>query len=119
MGGRYLFLPIKIVTFKFGLASLCAITWDKLPIKFIQLCNYAEDEHLLFLIVVIQRGRTEEAEAAFEKLLGGSHAQLALAELSKSDRGDDTDTVKISELLYGRHFKGTSDTFLVYFFEDL
>ncbi|KAG2718422.1 hypothetical protein I3760_03G219500 [Carya illinoinensis] len=54
-----------------------------------------------------KRGRTEEAEAAFEKLLGGSHAQLALAELSKSDRGDDTDTVKISELLYGRHFKGS------------
>ncbi|XP_041006315.1 probable plastidic glucose transporter 2 isoform X1 [Juglans microcarpa x Juglans regia] len=52
-----------------------------------------------------KRGRTEEAEAAFEKLLGGSHVQLALAELSKSDRGDDTDTVKISELLYGRHFR--------------
>ncbi|XP_041006316.1 probable plastidic glucose transporter 2 isoform X2 [Juglans microcarpa x Juglans regia] len=54
-----------------------------------------------------KRGRTEEAEAAFEKLLGGSHVQLALAELSKSDRGDDTDTVKISELLYGRHFRGS------------
>jgi hypothetical protein len=65
---------------------------------------------------VIQRGRTEEAEAEFEKLLGGSHVKFAMAELSKSDRGDDIDTVRLSELLYGRHFRGRYDTFLVYFF---
>lgn len=29
-----------------------------------------------------------------------------MSELSKVDRGDDTDTVKLSELLHGRHAKG-------------
>lgn len=63
-----------------------------------------------FLNGVIQRGRTEEAEAEFEKLLGGSHVKVAMAELSKSDKGDDADTVKLSELFYGRHFRGKYDT---------
>lgn len=74
---------------------------------------------LLNLIGLIQRGRTEEAEAAFEKLLGGSHVKFAMAELSKSDRGDDTDSVRLSELLYGRHYRGRYDTFLVYFGSNL
>lgn len=60
----------------------------------------AESPHWLY-----KRGRTEEAEAAFEKLLGGSHVKFAMAELSKSDRGDDTDSVRLSELLYGRHYR--------------
>lgn len=55
-----------------------------------------------------QRGRSAEAETALEKLLGGSHVKFAMAELSKSDRGgDEADKVKLSELLYGRHFRGT------------
>lgn len=29
-----------------------------------------------------------------------------MQELSKLDRGDDVDTVKMSELIYGRHFSG-------------
>lgn len=29
-------------------------------------------------------------------------------ELSKSDRGDEVDKVKLSEFLYGRYFKGAS-----------
>jgi len=29
-----------------------------------------------------------------------------MLELSKVDRGDDTDSVKLSELLHGRHSKG-------------
>ncbi|KAF9597826.1 hypothetical protein IFM89_021911 [Coptis chinensis] len=52
-----------------------------------------------------KRGRSVEAEADFEKLLGGSHVKSAIAELSKSDRGDDMETVKLSELIYGRHFR--------------
>ncbi|KAI4329237.1 hypothetical protein L6164_021524 [Bauhinia variegata] len=60
----------------------------------------AESPYWLF-----KRGRGAEAEAEFEKLLGGIHVKPAMAELSKSDRGDDSDTVKVSELLYGRHFK--------------
>lgn len=54
-----------------------------------------------------QRGRSAEAETALEKLLGGSHVKFAMVELSKSDRGDEADKVKLSELLYGRHFRGT------------
>ncbi|KAF5200912.1 Major facilitator superfamily protein [Thalictrum thalictroides] len=52
-----------------------------------------------------KRGRSVEAEADFEKLLGGSHVKSAMAELSKADRGDDMEAVKLSELFYGRHFR--------------
>ncbi|XP_041008241.1 probable plastidic glucose transporter 2 isoform X2 [Juglans microcarpa x Juglans regia] len=62
----------------------------------------AESPHWLY-----KKGRTEEAETAFEKLLGGSHVKYAMAELSKSDRDGDSDIVKMSELLYGRHFRGS------------
>ncbi|XP_028121693.1 probable plastidic glucose transporter 3 [Camellia sinensis] len=60
----------------------------------------AESPHWLF-----KRGRIAEAEIEFEKLLGGSHFKSAVSELSKSDRGDEADAVKFSELFYGRHFK--------------
>ncbi|XP_057474220.1 probable plastidic glucose transporter 3 isoform X2 [Actinidia eriantha] len=60
----------------------------------------AESPHWL-----LKRGRTAETENEFEKLLGRSHFKSAINELSKSDRGDETDTVKFSELLCGRHFK--------------
>lgn len=61
----------------------------------------AESPHWLY-----KRGRIAEAEAEFEKLLGGSHVKSAMAELSKSGRGgEEIDTVKLSELLYGRHFR--------------
>ncbi|XVF49163.1 hypothetical protein PTKIN_Ptkin03bG0246600 [Pterospermum kingtungense] len=60
----------------------------------------AESPHWLY-----KQGRTAEAEAEFERLLGGSHVKYAMIELSKLDRGDEADTVKLSELLYGRHFR--------------
>lgn len=60
----------------------------------------AESPHWLF-----KSGRTAEAEAEFEKLLGGADVKYAYAELSKSDKGDDAGAVKLSELLHGRHFK--------------
>ncbi|XP_038895248.1 probable plastidic glucose transporter 3 isoform X2 [Benincasa hispida] len=62
----------------------------------------AESPHWLF-----KSGRTAEAEAEFEKLLGGADVKYAYAELSKSARGDDAGAVKLSELFHGRHFKGS------------
>ncbi|XP_061359331.1 probable plastidic glucose transporter 3 [Gastrolobium bilobum] len=67
---------------------------------FMEFC--AESPHWLF-----KRGRSIEAEAAFGKLLGGIHVKPAMAELSKSDRGDESTTGKLSELLYGRYFRLT------------
>lgn len=55
----------------------------------------------------LQRGKSAEAEAQFERLLGGSHVKSAMMELSKSEGRDEVDRVKLSELLYGRYFKGS------------
>ncbi|XP_049345442.1 probable plastidic glucose transporter 2 [Solanum verrucosum] len=57
-----------------------------------------ESPHWLY-----KRGKLAEAEFEFERLLGSSHVKSAMLELSKSDRGDETESVKISELLNGRH----------------
>jgi len=59
------------------------------------------------LFNLVQIGRTTEAEAEFEKLLGGVHVKPAMTELSKSERGDSSDTVTLSDLICGRHFRGT------------
>ncbi|XAR53353.1 hypothetical protein NMG60_11021885 [Bertholletia excelsa] len=52
-----------------------------------------------------KQGRHAEAESELEKLLGGSHVKSAMADLYKLDRGDEADTTKFSDLLYGRHFR--------------
>ncbi|KAA3457213.1 putative plastidic glucose transporter 3 isoform X1 [Gossypium australe] len=59
-----------------------------------------ESPHWLF-----KKGRAADAEAAFEKLLGGPYVKGAMAELSKSERGGEAETVKLSELLFGHHHK--------------
>ncbi|XP_039053794.1 probable plastidic glucose transporter 3 isoform X1 [Hibiscus syriacus] len=59
-----------------------------------------ESPHWLF-----KKGRAADAEAAFERLFGGPYVKGAMVDLSKSDRGDEAETVKLSELLYGHHRK--------------
>ncbi|KAG1335074.1 putative plastidic glucose transporter 3 [Cocos nucifera] len=46
------------------------------------------------------RGRIGEAEVEFERLLGGPHVKSALAELSRSDKGDDAEVVFIGTTLF-------------------
>lgn len=38
--------------------------------------------------------------------MGALHVKSAMLELSKSEKGDEVDSVKLSDLLHGRHFKG-------------
>ncbi|KAL4562410.1 hypothetical protein LXL04_034613 [Taraxacum kok-saghyz] len=52
------------------------------------------------------QGRNAEAEVEFQKLLGAANVRAAMAELLRSDRGDENDNVGISELVYGRHSRG-------------
>ncbi|KAK6125003.1 hypothetical protein DH2020_041277 [Rehmannia glutinosa] len=59
-----------------------------------------ESPHWLF-----KRGRIAQTEEQLERLFGASHVKSAMAEMSKSDRGDEVDVVKFSELLHGRHFR--------------
>ena len=65
---------------------------------------YYADSYLLFF-GFYQIGRSTEAEAEYEKLLGGIHVKSAIAELS-NDRGDESDTIKLSKSVYRSHFKG-------------
>ncbi|KAG8379971.1 hypothetical protein BUALT_Bualt07G0145000 [Buddleja alternifolia] len=60
----------------------------------------AESPHWLF-----KRGRIAETEAELDRLFGALHVKSSMSEFSKSDRGDEVDAVKFSELLYGRHFR--------------
>ena len=59
----------------------------------------------MIFLNLLQKGRSTEAEAQFEKLFGGSHVKTAIIELSKSGQGDEVE-VKLSEFLFGRYFKG-------------
>ncbi|KAG6416326.1 hypothetical protein SASPL_123754 [Salvia splendens] len=59
------------------------------------------------LPVALEQGRHGEAENELEKLLGASHAKDAIVQLSKTQRGDEIDTIKLAELLCGRHSRGT------------
>uniref|UniRef100_A0A1J3IKH2 Putative plastidic glucose transporter 2 n=1 Tax=Noccaea caerulescens TaxID=107243 RepID=A0A1J3IKH2_NOCCA len=54
---------------------------------------------------LFKQGKIAEAEAEFERLLGGPHVKTAMAELHKLelDKADEPDVVTLSELLYGRH----------------
>ncbi|KAL6568161.1 hypothetical protein OROHE_003845 [Orobanche hederae] len=53
---------------------------------------------------LFKRGRISQTEEELGRLMGASHVKSAMAELSKSDRGDEeVDVVKFSELLHGPH----------------
>ncbi|XP_020263976.1 probable plastidic glucose transporter 2 [Asparagus officinalis] len=52
-----------------------------------------------------KRGRLVEAEIQYERLLGAFHVKSAIAELSRSDKGDDVETIKFSDLLRGHNFR--------------
>ncbi|XP_059595482.1 probable plastidic glucose transporter 3 isoform X2 [Vitis vinifera] len=60
----------------------------------------AESPHWL-----LKKGRAAEAEAEFEKLLGGLHVKSAIAELLKLERGEEVDAVKLSDLFFGHYFR--------------
>ncbi|KAK4601921.1 hypothetical protein RGQ29_011143 [Quercus rubra] len=100
MGALFIGIPVKETA---GWWRICFwVSTIPAAVLAVAMLFCAESPHWLY-----KRGRTEEAEAEFEKLLGGSHVKVAMAELSKSDKGDDADTVKLSELFYGRHFRGS------------
>ncbi|GAV64460.1 Sugar_tr domain-containing protein [Cephalotus follicularis] len=98
LGALFIGLPAKTILGWWRICFWVSIIPAAVLALFIEFC--AESPHWLF-----KRGRATEAEAEFEKLLGGSHVKYAMAELGKSDRGDEADAVRLSELLYGRHFR--------------
>ncbi|KAG4992084.1 hypothetical protein JHK87_025541 [Glycine soja] len=98
MGALFIGIPVKEIS---GWWRVCFwVSTIPAAILAAAMVFCAESPHWLY-----KQGRTAEAEAEFERLLGVSEAKFAMSELSKVDRGDDTDTVKLSELLHGRHSK--------------
>ncbi|KAM7509535.1 hypothetical protein LguiA_019988 [Lonicera macranthoides] len=98
MGALLIGIPVKSIA---GWWRVC-FWMSTIPASVLALAMLfcAESPHWLY-----KQGRIGEAEAEFERLLGGSHVKSAIAELSKSDRGDESDSITLSELLYGRHFR--------------
>ncbi|CAK9172758.1 unnamed protein product [Ilex paraguariensis] len=98
MGALFIGIPVKDIS---GWWRVCFwVSIIPAAVLALAMVFCAESPHWLF-----KQGRSAEAEAEFEKLLGGSDVKSAMAELSKSERGDETDTIKLSDLLYGRHFR--------------
>ncbi|WVZ21894.1 hypothetical protein V8G54_000438 [Vigna mungo] len=99
MGSFFIGIPSKEIVGWYGklcrLGDICEDMWricfwvsvvpSAMLALFMEIC--AESPHWLFKI-----GRTTEAEAEFEKLLGGVHVKSAMVELSKADKGDASDT---------------------------
>lgn len=98
MGALFIGLPAKEIVGWWRICFWVSAIPAAILALFMEFC--AESPHWL-----LKRGRGAEAEAEFEKLLGGLHVKSAMAELSRSDRGDEADAVKLSELIYGRYFK--------------
>ncbi|KAG1367901.1 Plastidic glucose transporter 4 [Cocos nucifera] len=97
IGALFVGIPVKEVE---GWWRVCF--WvSAIPGALLALCMEccAESPHWLY-----KRGKIVEAEAEFERLLGGSHVKPAMTELLRSDRGDDVD-ISFLELLHGRHFR--------------
>ncbi|CAN6540901.1 unnamed protein product [Malus baccata var. baccata] len=98
MGALFVGIPVKEIA---GWWRVCFwVSIIPAVILAVAMVFCAESPHWLH-----KQGRTSEAEAQFEKLLGGSHVKTAMADLAKLDRGDETDAVSLSELFYGRHFR--------------
>ncbi|KAJ9548717.1 hypothetical protein OSB04_021260 [Centaurea solstitialis] len=96
LGALLIGIPVKSISgwwrICFWLSTIPAI------VLAIAMMFCAESPHWLY-----KNGRNAEAEVEFRKLLGAAHVRSAMAELLRSDRGDESDTVTISELLFGRH----------------
>ncbi|CAH2068028.1 unnamed protein product, partial [Thlaspi arvense] len=98
LGSLFAGIPAKD---NFGWWRICF--WiSTVPAVMLTVCMELCDESPQWLF---KRGRAAEAEAVFEKLLGGAYVKAAMAELTRSDRGDDADSAKLSELLFGRSFR--------------
>ncbi|KZV27470.1 putative plastidic glucose transporter 2-like [Dorcoceras hygrometricum] len=96
LGALLIGFPVKTI---FGWWRICF--WiSTIPAMILALAMMfcAESPHWLY-----KQGRNIEAEAELEKLLGTAHAKAAMVELLKSERGDEIASVKLVELLYGRH----------------
>ncbi|KAE8675923.1 putative plastidic glucose transporter 2 [Hibiscus syriacus] len=98
MGALFIGIPVKEIAGWWRVCFWVSTIPAGLLAFFMMFC--VESPHWLY-----KKARSAEAEAEFERLLGGSHVKYAMLELSKLDKGDEADAVRLTELLYGRHFK--------------
>ncbi|XP_031106351.1 probable plastidic glucose transporter 3 [Ipomoea triloba] len=98
MGSLVIGIPSKDI---FGWWRICfwvSVVPAALLAVLMELC--VESPHWL-----VKRGRIAAAEETLEKLVGLPHVKSAIAELTKSDKGDGMDNVKFSGLLHRPHLK--------------
>ena len=96
----FMSFPVKTVPGWWRVCFWASTIPGALLATFMEFC--AESPHWLS-----KRGQIGEAEARFERLLGFFHVKSAMAELSRSDKGDDVESIRFSDLLSGHYFRGS------------
>lgn len=98
LGSLFIGLPAKEISGWWRICFWVSTIPAAILALLIEFC--AESPHWL-----LKRGRGTEAENELEKLQGGLFVRSAMGELSKLVGGDETHSVKLSELLCGCYFR--------------
>ncbi|KAH9300453.1 hypothetical protein KI387_012036, partial [Taxus chinensis] len=68
---------------------------------------------------LVKKSRWAEAEYEYERLWGAANVKFAMAEISRLDKGEDTEDIRFMDLLNKRHWKVVSTGSAIFIFQQL